>query len=470
MTRRKIAIIVVCAAILGVGTLLVLPLVLWLFFQSFVVPTGAMAPTILGEHVDLACSDCGYTFAAAYGMDQATGDAICPNCSFTQKPGRVQLRRGDRVLVRKAGGGRIAPERWDVIVFKNPNDPSVNFIKRVAGLPGETIELVGGNVTINSRVARKPDAVQDSLWMLVHDTRWRPRRSNWLPRWQAGAPWASSGAGFTLDAPPENGVAWLTYRHLGPDGRLQNILDSYAYNSTSGHHQGGSQVVTDLCLRAPVTLGQTGAAVIIEMRAYKDLFRFELTAEGSDQPTCIYINGAPAAKCPRGVLPVGRVAEVLAANVDHKLMLLVDGRRVASETSIETTPEGDVTYAPTPLTEAQRDRFIAPSADEPETPAAGVRIGVRGGPAKIAHLRLDRDIYYRNETLFRPAGDGMAPGHGTEGNPFTLKEGEYFVLGDNSPRSFDSRLWDLPRPVVPQEYIIGKAILVQSSAGTRWIP
>jgi signal peptidase I len=264
-------------------------------------------------------------------------------------------------------------------------------------------------------------------------------------------------------------VAWLTYRHLGPDGRLQNILDSYAYNSTGSHHQGGSEVVTDLCLRAPVTLGQPGAAVIIEMRAYKDRLRFELTAEGSDQPTCIYVNGAPAAKSPRGVLPVGRGAEVLAANVDHKLMLLVDGRQVATETALQT-PEGDVTYTPTPLTEAEREWFDIPSADKQETLAAEVRIGVRGGPAKIAHLRLDRDVYYVNEAMMLSDGSGMAPGHGTEGNPFTLKEGEYFVLGDNSPRSFDSRLWDLPRPVVPQDFIIGRAIFVQSSAGTRWIP
>jgi type IV secretory pathway protease TraF len=61
-----------------------------------------------------------------------------------------------------------------------------------------------------------------------------------------------------------------------------------------------------------------------------------------------------------------------------------------------------------------------------------------------------------------------APGRATEGNPFTLKAGEYFALGDNSPRSFDSRLWDLPRPVVPQENMIGRAVLIYlSSAGAR---
>ena len=40
------------------------------------------------------------------------------------------------------------PERGEVIVFKYPLDPSKRFIKRVIGLPGETVELKGGQVLI----------------------------------------------------------------------------------------------------------------------------------------------------------------------------------------------------------------------------------------------------------------------------------------------------------------------------------
>jgi len=40
------------------------------------------------------------------------------------------------------------PQRGDVIVFKYPYDPSRSFIKRVIGLPGETVELHGETVTI----------------------------------------------------------------------------------------------------------------------------------------------------------------------------------------------------------------------------------------------------------------------------------------------------------------------------------
>lgn len=40
------------------------------------------------------------------------------------------------------------PERGSVLIFKYPNDPSKYFVKRVIGLPGETVRLEGGKVTI----------------------------------------------------------------------------------------------------------------------------------------------------------------------------------------------------------------------------------------------------------------------------------------------------------------------------------
>lgn len=48
-----------------------------------------------------------------------------------------------------------APERGEVVVFRYPNDPSRFFIKRVIGLPGETIVLKGATLTIKN--AEHPD-------------------------------------------------------------------------------------------------------------------------------------------------------------------------------------------------------------------------------------------------------------------------------------------------------------------------
>ncbi len=44
-----------------------------------------------------------------------------------------------------------APERGDVIIFKYPKDPSKYFIKRIIGLPGETVVIENGDVTIKTK-------------------------------------------------------------------------------------------------------------------------------------------------------------------------------------------------------------------------------------------------------------------------------------------------------------------------------
>lgn len=75
---------------------------------------------------------------------------------------------GDHLLVNKFifGPGRTTAERWalpvrdvrrgDVVVFKYPEDPSRDFIKRVIGLPGETAEVRGQRVYINGNPLNEP--------------------------------------------------------------------------------------------------------------------------------------------------------------------------------------------------------------------------------------------------------------------------------------------------------------------------
>lgn len=59
------------------------------------------------------------------------------------------IMTGDRIF-----GNRLAylfddPERFDIVIFKYPDDESQRFIKRVIGLPGETVEIREGKVYIN---------------------------------------------------------------------------------------------------------------------------------------------------------------------------------------------------------------------------------------------------------------------------------------------------------------------------------
>ncbi len=59
------------------------------------------------------------------------------------------LVEGDRVIGSRLSYKFHSPERGDVIMFKFPDDESRDFIKRVVGLPGETVTIKGGKVYID---------------------------------------------------------------------------------------------------------------------------------------------------------------------------------------------------------------------------------------------------------------------------------------------------------------------------------
>lgn len=94
--------------------------------------------------------------------------------------GDPRFFRGDRVLVNKWWfGARIPftniylkewnkPERWDIVVFKTPVEDAKHkiLIKRVIGLPGETISFKDGNLVVNGEVVPFPDHMPESMHYL----------------------------------------------------------------------------------------------------------------------------------------------------------------------------------------------------------------------------------------------------------------------------------------------------------------
>ncbi len=90
--------------------------------------------------------------------------------AFVVKPYRIPtpsmvptLDKGDRILVARFLYHFTSPSRGDIVVFKYPLDTHVVFVKRLIGLPGDTLSLRSGSVYVNGvrqrepYVARQPD-------------------------------------------------------------------------------------------------------------------------------------------------------------------------------------------------------------------------------------------------------------------------------------------------------------------------
>lgn len=157
--------------------------------EAFRIPTGSMADTLKGAHFQLRCRQCGYKYE--YGFVPRRYDlpedyvprsghlrsfpSRCPSCgNYQPVGGTMPVAYGDRILVLKCIYQFFEPKRWDVIVFKNPTEPTINYIKRLVGLPGDKVQIIDGDIYINGQISRKPPKVQNELWMPVYDNDYQP--------------------------------------------------------------------------------------------------------------------------------------------------------------------------------------------------------------------------------------------------------------------------------------------------------
>ena len=112
---------------------IILALIIRTFFlEPFNITSSSMKPTLLvGDYL--------FVSKPAYGYSKHS-------FPFSFAPIEGRIWDGDR-----------EPRRGDVIVFKLPSNPSIDYIKRIVGLPGETIQVIDGELYINRRkVPREP--------------------------------------------------------------------------------------------------------------------------------------------------------------------------------------------------------------------------------------------------------------------------------------------------------------------------
>jgi len=166
--------------VIALETFLVLGIVTPVAIQG-----SSMAPTMLGPHVQVACPRCEFDFPV--GGDQLPGawPMVCPDCGHEfHGPKLVQLRPGRRVWVDRTRFLRQSPRRHDIVVFRCPDNPTSLCVKRIVGLPSETVDFVRGDLLINGKVSRKSLGKQLELRQLVHRERealrlWRSGNDAW---------------------------------------------------------------------------------------------------------------------------------------------------------------------------------------------------------------------------------------------------------------------------------------------------
>jgi hypothetical protein len=141
-------------------------------------------------------------------VDDSHGNlpASCPNCSLDGIVAKDLVRNdGDQLLVQRAAYEFRKPRRWEVVVFRNPSEPTQAYVKRLAGLPGESIQIARGDVYASGQIQSKTIATQRGMRILVYDDAFRPPEGepDWHPRWLVDGDatgWHERNKVFVFDA------------------------------------------------------------------------------------------------------------------------------------------------------------------------------------------------------------------------------------------------------------------------------
>ncbi|HZZ71993.1 MAG TPA: S26 family signal peptidase [Pirellulales bacterium] len=161
-------------ALLGIAGLSVELLFMLGLFRPLRVESGSMAPTVRGPHYEIVCQNCGHRFAIDALRPPPTGYAACPLCGANHNPLPDAIELGARLYVDRTAFWWRDPRRWEPIVFRDPLSGQL-VLKRVVGLPGETIAIRDGAVFVNGQRQPPPDRVRRAMAILVHDPACRPK-------------------------------------------------------------------------------------------------------------------------------------------------------------------------------------------------------------------------------------------------------------------------------------------------------
>ncbi|MCC7420186.1 MAG: signal peptidase I [Planctomycetaceae bacterium] len=510
--------------------------------EGYMISTGSMAPGLIGYHKRVTCPECKWQFACGVQFDESVAGSLpdvnaaqpsfepshatCPNCGQSAiELNSVPRNQGDQLLVAKCAYEFSPPRRWDVVVFRNPNKPTQAYVKRVAGLPGEAVQVIRGDLYADGKIQRKDLAAQRALRIPVYDQSHEPPEEDveWGPRWVvtgSNPSWVTDGPAFEFDdsarrrkksetaenpagAKDSDAVEMLTYRHWiraggdyhtrvllpaecpepklpsspfspiqfddrarmlicsGPmsldwrdqalglnkdkgtrtallrlyeESHVGPVTDDYGYNRLEIGTRPSS--VRDLMLSSQLTVQGGEGRVLLEMSDGLGDFRLEFDLQAGEARLWAEQESKAVRSAPLPAGFIGHKTLVEMSLFDRQVLVAVDGKLLFDPYEL---PQ-----------DSAEDETLPVPARRP------VRWGARDAVLRLEDLVLYRDVHYTRGR----ARNGIV-------SPCQLDSESYFMRGDNSPVSADSRNWT--DPGVKNHLILGKPFVVHlPSRPGRW--
>ncbi len=482
--------------------------------EGFVIPTGSMAPTLMGAHARIHSKQTGYDVAV--GLDRS--EQFKPDVSAAADPMlgpayarsaqasvAARERMGDRILVLKCLYPFAEPDRFDVVVFKNPTrsqGDEANYIKRLIGLPDEDVWLCDGDVFASPTdagqfaIQRKPEHVQRAVWQNVHDSDFVPINLQRLEeesgrRWP-GPPWVGnsavwdlSGRVYRCSSEQQNVLQWDSSRRELNDWTAYNMLQPTSFERRP-------VPVSDIRVCATIVPERDGLTSTLELQARGHIFEFIIRYQHGASTAIMSMRpeeGGEAIITPPQAIDLpepGGAFTLECWHVDQSMRLFINGREAIKPLMYDWSPVQRLQNA----TGQHVTEEVRALMGRPATPPR-LRWTFDGSPLTLERVRVDRDLYYRRGTLeikprdnqiseagreravreHRPIPQSGAPGFGTHPeNLGRLGPDQFMMCGDNSPMSLDSRLWGNPDPLVasqidPSPFVVNRKLLL----GKAWV-
>lgn len=454
--------------------------------EAFVIPTGSMAPTLMGRHKDVDCPKCNYRYQVSASEEESDDPrarrvdcvaGMCPMCRYVlpMRPDlpenvpeskdreNIDYQRsynGDRILVNKYVYAFSDPRRWDVVVFKFPGNAQINYIKRLVGLPGETLRVFQGDLFVSSQdapgdtdfaIERKPADKILSMRQLVHDTNHDPAdlfSAGFPLRWQSlatdsAATWKSETAiegnivrqRHAVDA-GEGSDTWLAYQNIVPDfhtwsrlaeltaqasadkppefspadrdlWRPQLVMDANPYNARQDRDRASGSASLEI-ERQRLGLHWVGDLIVeadVEVEAARGQLLLELVEGGKRFRSTIDLTTGQATLSADGAADFKPTAPTpLNGPGKYRVSFAnVDDQLLLWIDGDLVTFAGGTAYDADQVFGARRD-ILPHTGDGDPGDLAPARIGARNAKLSVDRLRVWRDIYYiaaSSEKLFR---------------------------------------------------------------------